>query len=255
MKNTTSFLSCLLPIIAAASAGIPLPGSAQPAEVEAEAMQLLRRSTDYLAGMKQFRIDTDATIEAVLPSGQKIQYGQRVAITVQRPNKVRAERIGELINQTFYYDGKPLSVNLPDLKYYAMAEAPATLESMLDFARDKLQIIAPGADLIYKDAFERLTQGLTSAFVVGKSVIGGVRCDQIAFRNAEVDWQIWIQEGANPLPRKFVVTSSRIPSSPQFVVVMSKWDADPKITDATFKFAPPTGARRIEFLQPAVAVK
>src|SRR5262245_38276363 len=116
MKRTTSFLFRLLPIIAAALAGIPLPGFAQPAEVDAEATQLLRRSTEYLAGMKQFRIDTDATIEAVLPNGQKLQYGQRVAITVQRPNRVRAERIGEVINQTFYYDGKTLSVNLPDLK-------------------------------------------------------------------------------------------------------------------------------------------
>jgi hypothetical protein len=158
MKSTTSFLSWLLPIIAAASVAMPLPTSAQPGEVEAEAMQLLRRSTDYLAAMKQFRIDTDATIEAVLPGGQKLQYGQRVAITVQRPNRLRAERIGEVVNQTFFYDGKALSVNLPDLKLRSVAHIT---EEMLDFARDKLQIIAPGPDLICKDAFERLTQGLT----------------------------------------------------------------------------------------------
>src|SRR5262245_24021013 len=108
MKSTTSFLSWLLPIVAAASAALPLPSAAQPTGVEAEATQLLRRSTDYLAAMKQFRIDTDATIEAVLPNGQKLQFGQRVAISVQRPNRVRAERIGEVINQTFYYDGKTL---------------------------------------------------------------------------------------------------------------------------------------------------
>ena len=161
--------------------------------------------------MKQFRVDTDATIEAVLPTGQKLQFGQRVAVTVQRPNRMRVERVGELINQTFYYDGKTLSVNLPDEKYYATAQAPPTMEAMLDFARDKLDVIAPGSDLIYKNAFERLTQGLTSAFVVGKAVIGGVRCDHIAFRNAEVDWQIWIQEGDKPLPRKFIVTSKRMP--------------------------------------------
>ncbi len=69
--------------------------------------------------MKQFRADTDTTIEAVLSSGQKLQFGTRVAITVQRPDKMRAERVGELINQTFYYDGKTLSVHLPDQKYYA----------------------------------------------------------------------------------------------------------------------------------------
>ena len=144
-----------------------------------------------------------------------------------------------MINQTFYYDGKTLSVDLPDQRYYATSPAPPTIDAMLDFARDKLDIIAPGSDLIYKNAFARLTQDLTSAFVVGKSVVGGVPCDHLAFRNAEVDWQIWIQEGAKPLPRKFIVTSKKVPGSPQFAVVLSKWDAAPKITDTTFRFVPP----------------
>ena len=253
MNITRPFLRSLLSIFAVAAATLPMPSLAQQDEVDADAIQLLRRSTDYLAGLKQFRVDTDATIEAVLPNGQKIQYGQRVAVTVARPNRMRAERLGEVINQTFYYDGKTLDVDLPDQKYYATTPAPPTMEAMLDFARDKLDIIAPGSDLIYKDAFERLTQGLTSAFVVGKSVVGGVPCDQIAFRNAEVDWQIWIQEGAKPFPRKFIVTSKRVPESPQFVVLLSKWDVAPKITDATFKFVPPKSSRQIDFITPVAA--
>jgi hypothetical protein len=37
--------------------------------------------------------------------------------------------------------------------------------------------------------------------------------------------------------------------APQFVVVMSKFDAAPKVTDATFKFTPPANSRRIDFVQ------
>jgi hypothetical protein len=148
-----------------------------------------------------------------------------------------------------------LSVNLPDQKYYATVAAPPTLEAMLDFARDKLDILAPGSDLIYKNASERFYERLTSAFVVGKAVVGGVRCDHIAFRNPEVDWQIWIQEGDKPLPRKFIVTSKRMPESPQFVLVLSKWDAAPKLTDAMFRFVPPKGSQQIEFLPAAASNK
>ena len=120
---------------------------------------------------------------------------------------------------------------------------------MLDFARDKLNVIAPAADLVYSNAFERLTEGLTSAFIVGDAIVGGVPCVHIALRNAEVDWQIWIQLGDKPLPRKFVVTSKRMSQSPQFIVVLSKWDAAPKVTDAMFRFVPPKGSQKIEFLQ------
>ena len=253
MKITRPLLRSLPSILALAAATLPLPTLAQTSEVEDEAIQLLRRSTDFIGGLNKFRADTDATIEAVLTNGQKVQYGQRVAITVARPNRMRADRLGEVVNQTFYYDGKTLSVDLHDRKYYATTPAPATMEAMLDLARDKLNIIAPGSDLIYKDAFERLTQGVTSAFIVGKSVIGGVPCDHLAFRNAEVDWQIWIQEGAKPFPRKFIVTSKRVPQSPQFVVLVSKWDVSPKITDATFKFVLPKNSRQIDFLTPVAA--
>lgn len=247
-KRTKTFTGWLLPALAAAAVAWPLAGQAQAGDVEADALALLRKSTDYLAATKQFSLVTDTTIEAVLADGQKLQFGQRVAVTVQRPNKMRAERIGELVAQTFYYDGQTLSVNLPEYKYYATAAVPATLDGMLDTARDKLNVIAPGADFVYANAYERLSDGLTSAYVVGKAVVDGTRCDHIALRNAEVDWQVWIQEGAKPLPRKFIVTSKKMPESPQFTSLMSNWQTAPKVSAATFSFVPPKGAQRIDFL-------
>ena len=247
-KGTTRLSGWLLAALTALATVWPIASLAQAGEVDPDALALLRKSTDYLAATKQFSLVTDATIEAVLADGQKLQFGQRVAVTVQRPNKMRAERIGELISQTFYYDGQSLSVNLPAYKYYATAAVPATLDGMLDTARDKLNVIAPGADFIYANAYQRLTEGLTSAYVIGKAVVGGVPCDHLAFRNAEVDWQLWIQEGAKPLPRKFVVTSKKMPQSPQFTSVMSDWQTAPKVSAATFSFVPPKGAQKIDFL-------
>jgi len=249
-KCNARFSGWLVPALAAVVVAWPLAGRAQAGDVDADALALLRKSTDYLGATKVFSLVTDTTIEAVLPDGQKLQFGHRVAMTVQRPNRLRAERVGELIAQTFYYDGKSLSLSLPQYNYYATAPVPATLDGMLDTARDKLNVLAPGADLVYANAYERLTVGLTSAYVVGKAAIDGARCDHIAFRNAEVDWQIWVQEGARPVPRKFVITSKKMPGSPQFTSVMSNWQTAPKVSDAMFAFAPPRGAKKIDFLAP-----
>jgi hypothetical protein len=145
-------------------------------------MQLLRKSTDYVSGLKQLRIDTDATLELVYPNGQKLQYGQHVVITVQRPNKVRADRVGEVINQTFYYDGKSLTLSLPDDHYYATEAAPPTIDGMLNFARDELSVIAPGSDLItrtHSNAFRRPDQALSSGNPWSQCI-----CDHIAFHRA-----------------------------------------------------------------------
>ena len=189
MRANRFVLAWLLPVLMAADAACLFPSFAQASVVEPEAIQVLRRATDYLAGLKQLRAEVDMTIEFVL-GGQKLQYGHRTSVAMQRPNKFRAARVGELVNHVIYYDGKSLTVDLPDQKYYASVAAPPTIEEALDFAREKLDLIAPAADLLYMNAFERLTEGLTSAFVVGPAYAAGVACDHLAFQNEEVDWQI-----------------------------------------------------------------
>ena len=253
MSAKKSFHGWLLPVLVACVAMWPTPNYAQTSGVDPDAVNLLRRSTDYLAGMKQFNFVSDTSIEAVLDTGQKLQFDHRVSVSVQRPNKMRAERTGELITQVLYYDGKSLTMDLPENGYHATVEAPATIEAMLDFARDKFNVIAPGADLIYNNSFHNLTDGLTSAMIVADSVVNGVLCDHIAFRNAEVDWQIWIQKGDKPLPRKFVVTSKRMAAAPEFIAVISEWNPAPKLNDATFRYVPAKDSRAIEFIPVAAA--
>ncbi len=229
-------------------ATIPSLFAAETEGIEPRAKELLTASTSYLAGQQRFRVNAHSTIEAVLTSGQKIQFDHGARLSVQRPNKLRAERHGDLVDQVFYYDGQTLTLNNPRDKVYATLSAPATLEEMLDFARETLDLVAPGADLVYSNAYEVLMEDVSSGFVVGKSVIGGVRCDHLAFRSPHADWQIWIQEGGQPVPRKLVITTLDVVNAPQFSVLMTGWDMAPQLSDETFAFIPPDDALGIDFL-------
>jgi hypothetical protein len=227
-----------------------LPGavSAQPAGIDPQAQKLLRTSMEYLAAQKRFTVDTRSTIEIVLTSGQKLQFGNTVSMAAQRPNKLWAKRYGDLVDQVFYYDGKTLTLHNPGDKVYARMDAPGTIEQMLDFARTKLDIVAPAGDFVYRDAYDILMDGVTGGFVVGKGIVEGVRCDHLAFRAPHVDWQIWIQEGKQPLPRKIVITTRDVVNAPQFDVTMTKWNLAPKFDDSLFSFKPPKGVRKVDFL-------
>jgi hypothetical protein len=222
---------------------------AQPAGIDPQAEKLLRRMSDYLAGRQQFTAKAESSLEVVLTSGQKLQYDSPATLTVSRPNKLRAHRKGDIADQEFFYDGKTLTLYNPKESLYATTAAPPTLEEMLDFARDKLDIVAPAADLVYKNAAEKLLKEASSGFVVGPSVVAGVKSTHLAFRGAEVDWQIWIEDGDKPLPRKFILTSTKVTGEPQFTVLMRSWDVAPKLTDQMFTFTQPKGAKKIEFLQ------
>lgn len=173
----------------------------QPTGIDPQVQRMLRRSTDFLAAQSRFSADTRSTIEVVLPSGQKLQFANRVAMSVKRPDKLWARRYGDYIDQTFYYDGRTLTLHNPGQKVYASVAAPPSIEAMLDFARTKLDIIAPLGDFLYGNAYDILTDGITSAFLVGRSYVEGVRCVHLAFRAPQADWQIWIEDGERPLPR------------------------------------------------------
>jgi hypothetical protein len=234
------------PLIAAAT--FALAAQAQPAGIDPEAQRLLKASTDFLAAQKQFSADTRNTLEVVLKSGQKIEFNHVARVSALRPNKLRAERSGDLVSQVFVYDGKALTLYNPKDQAYAQVAAPDTLEAMLEFARTKLDIVAPAGDLLGKNAYDILMDGVTDGLVVGKAVIEGVRCDQLAFRAPQVDLQVWIQEGAQPLPRRIVITTRDLPNAPQFAVTMTKWNLKPTFNAQTFSFTPPAGAKKVDFL-------
>ena len=224
------------------------PAQAQGAGIDPQATRLLRRMTDYLAGLRQFSVDSDSTLEVVLNTGEKLQFDTAARATVRRPDRMRAERRGEIVDQVFYYDGASLTLYSLDAKRFAATPAPATLDAALDYARERLDIVAPASDLLATNAFDRLTQGLLGALVVGPSVVGGVRTTHLAFRGPEVDFQVWVQDGDKPLPRKYVITTRQIPGMPEFASSFSNWKLDPEVPDALFVFVPPKDVRRIEFL-------
>ena len=88
---------------------------------------------------------------------------------------------------------------------------------------------------------------IESAMNAGQDFVGDDLCDHYAFRQAGVDWQIWITTGSKPLPRKVVITNRADEARPQSVSLMD-WNLKPKFKDSVFKFTPPKGATKIEIV-------
>jgi hypothetical protein len=231
----------------ALSATVATEVRAQAPAVDPAATRILQRMTDYLGSLQQFSVRTQNTIEDLLDSGHRVDFDISASVIVSRPNKLRAERTGDLIDQVFYYDGKTLTLHNPSDKVYATEPAPATIEEVLYFAAS-LGLTLPVADLVYRNAFPLLMQDVTFAAVVGKSVIGGVKSDHLVFSRPGVDFQVWVADGGQPLPRKYVVTDTGTPARLSVTTVMSDWNVAPAVADARFTFAPPPGAKKIGFM-------
>jgi len=236
-----------VPALAAASA------SAQPGDIDTYAVDTLKRMCSYLAGLKQFSLRSKSTLEVVTKDGQKLQFGGVSDIIVQRPNRLRSNRAGEATDLEFFYDGQSAVLYSKDKKVYATATEPGTLDQMLDSVRTRLGLEPPGADLLYTDACDQMLADVTSAMDVGSATQNGAQTRHLAFRSPQTDWQIWIEDGDRPLPRKYLITSRDVQSQPQFGVELDNWNLSPTVNDATFTFFPPPGVTKIDFLPPSQA--
>lgn len=237
--------SCFLII---SSLVLPSSGFCQNSSVEPKAHQLLKAMSDYVSGLKLFEIHTENTLEVVLHSGQKIQFDNPASLVLKRPDKFLATRNKDRVDQRLYFDGKMLTLLLKNKNIYASATVPPSIEAALDYARESLDLTAPASDLIFENSYELLMEHVDSGFWVGRSVVDNVQCHHLAFRGKDVDWQIWIQEGDKPLPRKFIITSKWITGSPQFCVHIREWNLSPKISEKMFQFIPPQGAQKVDFI-------
>jgi hypothetical protein len=230
------------------SATVPTEAQAQTQAVDQVAVKILQTMTEYLGRLGQFSVHTQNTLEDMLDSEHRVDFDVSANVIISRPNKLQAERRGDLIDQDFYYDGKSLTLYNPADKVYATVPAPGKIEEMLDFARESLGLMIPAADLIYPNAFPLLMQDVNLAMVVGMAVIDGVKCHHLLFSRPGVDFQVWVADSGQPLPHKYVVTDTGTPARISITTVMSDWNVAPAVGDARFSFVPPKGVRPITFM-------
>jgi hypothetical protein len=85
------------------------------------------------------------------------------------------------------------------------------------------------ADLLTADPQSRLVQNLKSAFMWAAILVRGVVCHHLAFQTPEVDWEIWIEDGPKPLPRRLLADrQERGRARPQMTASLSDWNLAPQ---------------------------
>jgi len=220
--------------------------AAPPPAVDADAVSALHKMGEFLRKQQMFAVQTRMTTDDLLKSGQKVQFGGTVDLKIRRPDRLRMDISGDRRNERIYYDGKTFTVFGERVNFFATFPAPGTLAELKDVLEKKYAFDLPAADLFYWGTGDDMTASITRATRVGAANIEGFVCDHYAFRQKDVDWELWIEQGGRPLPRKMVITTTSEPSKPQHSMVMN-WDLNAKFDDDLFTFVPPATAHQIEF--------
>jgi hypothetical protein len=215
---------------------------------ESSALKILKAMTDHVSKQSSLSVKYDSDVEVVTPSLEKIQFSASGEVVLTRPDKFRASRTGGYADVEIVSDGSKVTVHDRDGKRFAEVHATGGFDQLVDKLRNDLLVEIPGADLLLSNAFDELTSGVIESRVIGYGVVDGVECDHLAFRNLDTDWQIWVQTGDKPLPRKYVITSKTVASAPQYTLRLREWKSGEAVAVDAFKFTPPSGSNRVEIV-------
>jgi hypothetical protein len=232
--------------------GVAMPQSASDDPIANEgviedgAIDALNEMSNYLISLKTFAITSQGSLDVVTNDGQRIQLDGTTNYKVRKPGFV-IDYNSDIKSRRFIYDGKSFTVHSPKLGFYATVPAPGSNREVLDAIYEKFGIALPLEDLFRwgDGANADRIQALKSAYEVGSATIDGVPTDHFAFREADVDWEVWIQKGDQALPRKLVIVDRTDPARPTFTARLS-WQINPTFTDADFTFVPGADAKRIQ---------
>jgi hypothetical protein len=213
--------------------------------IEDQAVQALKDMSNYLMSAQTLQINTQGSLDVVTGDGQRIQLDGATTYKIRRPGFV-IDYVSDIKSRRFIYDGKTFTVYSPQLGFYASVAAPATNREVLDTIYKKFGIALPLEDLFrWGDGSnsDRI-KNLKSAYDIGPATIDGVETEHYAFREPDVDWEVWIQKD-QPLPRKLVIVDRTDPARPTFTTRLT-WQVNPAFTDADFAFVPDANAKRIQ---------
>lgn len=214
-----------------------------------EAIGIVKRMAQYVGSETDITLSFDSELEVVTPQMEKLQFNSSGKAQIHRPDAFRLSRTGGYADVELVFDGKSVTVFDKNTNTYATEPLKGSTDEVIDKLRGDLMLDLPAADLMIADSFNALMADVVEAKHIGRGVIDGVACEHVAFRNHDTDWQLWVEVGERPVPCKMVITSKTVGGAPQYTIRITDWHSGSQFPAGTFTFAPPAGAKKVDFKQ------
>ena len=174
-----------------------------PSASEQKAITIHKNMSRYLAQAERFSVAIRDGYDVVQQSGQKLEYGEVRKATVSRADRLRfeVERSDEEKGLVLF-NGKGLTVYTANKNVFATVSRPGTLDQAIKYAVDDLEIRVPLAMMLLSTLPSELDNLGFSADYVEATTVTDVPSDHVAARTSRgVDFQVWVAQGSQPLPR------------------------------------------------------
>jgi hypothetical protein len=226
------------------------PEKLTPEAAAAKGDAILREMSKNLSALQAFSYTTDERREVAGAGGAKITKHLMREVVIRRPNAASFRGSGDSGDTAGWYDGKQLTLVSAKAKVWARGPMPPTLDEALDFLSVEYAANVPSADLLYSSPYDALMTKDTVGGWVDLQKVGDRSCDHLAYRQAIVDWELWLSENGRG-PCQFKITYKTEPGQPTTILTYSNFNTSPQVSDDTFTPKVPEGYTRIKIIRHA----
>ncbi|PWU13424.1 MAG: hypothetical protein C5B50_19295 [Verrucomicrobia bacterium] len=213
--------------------------------IDPDADRIFKACCKYLADAKAFTVKVEVWKDIEIPAGPKVQTTTMLELQEQRPDKLHIEARSPKTKRGFWYEKKSLTMLDRELNVYATMEVPDHIDKAIDAVEDQFGIEIPLGDVLVADPYRNTMDAMETLADLGKATVLGVPCNHLLFTGPAVDAQVWIADGAKPLPRKIVLNFKSSGGPSQITQIFSDWDQVSPVAESVFTFIAPDGANKI----------
>ena len=135
------------------------PATPPKPDLEPKAVELLKAVSERLAAAHTLSFTAVQLSESPSRQGPPLAYATKTDATLQRPDKLSVITSGDGPASDFYYDGKTMMAYAPAENLLAVADAPPTIDAMLEAAYHSAGIFFNFTDLIVADPYKECPKG------------------------------------------------------------------------------------------------
>jgi hypothetical protein len=155
---------------------------------------------DFLKSQQQFTYKAEVADDQVYAGGKKLQYEIDMETFVRRPDRLRVNAEGDLVNKQFFFDGKTITLYDKNDNVYGVLEVPPDIESALAKASKDFGVRVALTDLASPNLWGLINKRIKHSLYVGQSRIRGVLCQHLSFDGIRSSYRYGSKPGISLCP-------------------------------------------------------
>ncbi len=236
----------LVVLLAGVTASAAVSCSREPTTPEARRQrgdQIVRAMSDRLSRAATFTVDTSDTRDRTR-GGQRVTVRTTRRFAVRRPDRIAIQMAGDS-DLKGWYDGQKITFVSDAERVWARVAGAPTIDETLDRLAERLAMPMPVADFLYSSPYDALIGDGSTGGYVGRESVDGVATRHVAYRHPGVDWDLWVNETGDPLPKRYRVTDKTLTPPRTIEAIFHNWQLDATVAETGFDAVVPAGYERV----------